>query len=98
MNWRLMRRSTAHYLYPGAISCFSGGESIPEGFRVEWRERGGPTVKAAERKGFGRFVIDQMVTRSLHATVGIDLPPEGFRWTLDMPASQVQRAMPGKPG
>jgi hypothetical protein len=38
------------------------------------------------------------VTRSLHATVGIDLAPEGFRWTLDMPASQVQRAMPGKPG
>ncbi|ABE65171.1 MCP methyltransferase, CheR-type (plasmid) [Nitrobacter hamburgensis X14] len=77
---------------------FTGGDKIPEGFRLEWRERGGPTVKPAKRRGFGRFVIDQMVTSSLHATVGIDLAPEGFRWTLDMPASQVQRAMPDKEG
>src|SRR5450631_3634563 len=79
---------------------FNGGDGIPECFRLEWRERGGPTVKPAERKGFGRFVTDQMVTRALHATVEIDLAPEGIRWTLDMPASQVQRSkdepLPGK--
>ena len=70
---------------------FTGGDSIPEGFRLEWRERGGPTVKPAERKGFGRFVIDQMVSRALHAAVEIDRG--SFRWTPDMPASQVQRTM-----
>ena len=72
---------------------FNGGDRIPECFRLEWRERGGPTVKPAERKGFGRFVTDQMVTRALHATVEIDLAPEGIRWTLNMPASQVQRTI-----
>jgi two-component system CheB/CheR fusion protein len=77
---------------------FNGGGSIPECFRLEWRELGGPTVKPTERKGFGRFVTDHMVTRSLHATVEIDLAPEGLRWTLEMPASQVQRAILGKPG
>jgi hypothetical protein len=34
-----------------------------------------------------------MVTRALHGTVEIDLAPEGLRWTLDMPASQVQRTI-----
>jgi two-component system CheB/CheR fusion protein len=58
---------------------FNGGGSIPECFRPEWRELGGPTVKPTERRGFGRFVTDHMVTRSLHATVEIDLAPERLR-------------------
>lgn len=75
---------------------FEGGKAAPESFRMEWREQGGPAVKPAERKGFGRFVTDQLVTRSLNATVGIELAPQGVRWTLEMPASQARGKNPSQ--
>ena len=71
---------------------FTGGGSVPEGFRLEWREHDGPPVKPATRTGFGSFVIDRMVNSALNAKVEIELAPEGLRWTLDMPAGQIERA------
>lgn len=70
---------------------FTGGGSVPEGFRLEWREHDGPPVKPATRTGFGSFVIDRMVNSALNAKVEIELAPEGLRWTLDMPAGQIER-------
>ena len=69
---------------------FGNENSAPESFRMEWREQGGPSVKPATRKGFGRFVTDQMITRALNATVKTDFAPEGLRWTLQMPASEAR--------
>jgi two-component system, chemotaxis family, CheB/CheR fusion protein len=69
---------------------FDDGGSTPESFRMEWREQGGPPVKPSKRKGFGRFVTDQMITRALNATVRTDLAPEGLRRTLRMPASEAR--------
>jgi two-component system CheB/CheR fusion protein len=57
---------------------------------MEWREQGGPPVQPSTRKGFGRFVTDQMITRALNATVKTDLTPEGLRWTLRMPGSEAR--------
>jgi two-component system CheB/CheR fusion protein len=67
-----------------------GNGTAPESFCVEWREQGGPPVKPSARKGFGRFVTDQMITRALNATVQTDFAPEGLRWTLQMPASEAR--------
>ena len=50
---------------------------------MEWLETGGPLVKPSTRKGFGRFVTDQMITRALDATVETELAPDGLRWTLE---------------
>lgn len=69
---------------------FGNESSAPESFRLEWREHGGPPVKPSTRKGFGRFVTDQMVTRALNATVKTHFAPEGLRWTLQMPASEAR--------
>jgi two-component system CheB/CheR fusion protein len=57
---------------------------------MEWREMGGPAVQPSTRKGFGRFVTDQMVTRALNATVETDLASEGLRWRLQMLASEAR--------
>jgi two-component system CheB/CheR fusion protein len=65
------------------------GNGAPASFRMKWREEGGPPVKPPKRKGFGRFVTDQMVTRALNATVKTDFAPEGLQWTLQMPASEA---------
>jgi len=69
---------------------FSEGNRAPESFRMEWREQGGPLVKPSTRKGFGRFVTDQMVTRALNARVKTDFAAEGLRWTLQMPADEAR--------
>jgi two-component system, chemotaxis family, CheB/CheR fusion protein len=65
--------------------CAMGAAEISE-----WREQGGPPVKPSARKGFGRFVTEQMVTRALNATVKTDFGSEGLRWTLQMPASEAR--------
>jgi two-component system, chemotaxis family, CheB/CheR fusion protein len=69
---------------------FDEGRGTPDSFRMEWREQGGPPVQPTTRKGFGRFVTDQMVTRALSATVVLDLAPDGLRWSLQMPASEAR--------
>jgi two-component system CheB/CheR fusion protein len=70
--------------------AFDEGSNSPESFRLEWREQGGPPVKASARKGFGRFVTEQMITRALNATVKTEFASEGLRWTLQMPASEAR--------
>jgi two-component system CheB/CheR fusion protein len=69
---------------------FDDENGAPESFRMEWREQGGPPVQPSTRKGFGRFVTDQMITRALNATVKTDMAPDGLRWTLQMPASEAR--------
>jgi two-component system, chemotaxis family, CheB/CheR fusion protein len=71
-------------------SLHEGGVA-PDAFRLTWRERGGPAVKPSERKGFGSFVMEQMVKREIDAAVVVRFAPEGIIWTLDMPASHVAR-------
>jgi two-component system, chemotaxis family, CheB/CheR fusion protein len=65
---------------------------------MEWREQGGPPFKPATRKGFGRFVTDQMVTRALSASVKIDFASGGLRWALQMPASEARGTLLGADG
>lgn len=69
---------------------FDEGGGAPGSFRIEWREQDGPLVQPATRKGFGRFVTDQMVTRALNASVNTDFAPDGLRWTLQMPADEAR--------
>jgi two-component system CheB/CheR fusion protein len=80
------------YLEGAGITSWSFDDEggAPESFRMEWLKKGGPPVKPSTRKGFGRFVTDQMVTRALNATVKTDLAPEGLRSTLQMPASEAR--------
>jgi two-component system CheB/CheR fusion protein len=69
---------------------FDDENGAPESFRMEWREMGGPAVRPSTRKGFGRFVTDQMVTRALNATVETDLASDGLQWRLRMLASEAR--------
>lgn len=59
--------------------------SRPRRFRLSWREHGGPPVRPSRRRGFGRFVVETMVARSLEAEVTIDFAPEGLAWTIGIP-------------
>ncbi len=59
------------------------------GFRLGWREVGGPPVTAPTRRGFGNEVIGRLVPTSLSGTIEIDYQPAGLRLVLRVPASSI---------
>jgi two-component system, chemotaxis family, CheB/CheR fusion protein len=70
---------------------FHEGGVMPDSFHLAWQERGGPAAKPPKRKGFGSFVMEQMVRREIDATVKTNFAPEGIFWTFDMPANYAVR-------
>jgi PAS domain S-box-containing protein len=76
-----------------------GGQSS-EGaeFQFEWRERGGPDVRPAASAGFGRKVLEQLVSLALQGSATLIFHPAGISWTLFAPASAVLAAEPGDQG
>ena len=60
-----------------------------EKFRVEWREFGGPAVATPPREGFGHKVARRLVALALDGAATLSFPPEGFVWTLSIPATHT---------
>jgi PAS domain S-box-containing protein len=80
----------------GALSSQEGRLTIEwavtpgERLRVVWTERGGPPVEPPTRRGFGRRVIEQMVSAALSAQVELRFDPEGLVWTLEAPLTALR--------
>ena len=64
-----------------------GPPDAPTGFIMSWTERGGPAVEPPTRHGFGRRVVEHIVTSSLGGEVEMHFAPEGVTWRLEAPAS-----------
>lgn len=60
-------------------------------FTMSWVERNGPTVAPPTRVGFGRRVIERMVTGSTNGTVKLVFEPAGVEWRLSAPLSNIAR-------
>ncbi len=56
-----------------------------------WREKDGPSVTSASKKGFGSRVIEDGLAHELEATVRLDYPKDGVICTIDMPAPRDGR-------
>ena len=67
--------------------AWSGAED--GGFRLCWRESGGPPVAPVEHRGFGSRVTVDMVEAGTGGTVTLDLGRAGLSWSLDCPAENV---------
>jgi two-component sensor histidine kinase/PAS domain-containing protein len=61
------------------------------GLKLDWRERGGPSVTVPKRTGFGHVVIKRMIEQSVQGTVELNFAPEGLQWTLQAPATVFLR-------
>lgn len=79
----------------GALSGDSGHVVIgwakdgSGGFRIAWREQGGPAVRAPQRRGFGRTVIERMAAHAVGGAVDLRYDPDGLRWTLTAPEANI---------
>lgn len=54
-------------------------------FRMEWRETGGPEVKAPTRRGFGSQLIEKTLSGQLSGRAVVAYLPEGVVVSLDAP-------------
>jgi two-component sensor histidine kinase len=57
----------------------------------EWREQGGPAVRAPSRRGFGTRLIERSLAAEFEGEVAIDFRPEGVVCTVDAPLPDVAR-------
>jgi PAS domain S-box-containing protein len=57
--------------------------------RLTWQEKGGPPVRPPERSGFGRAMIETVVSRALEGDVNLTFPPKGVRCVILIPSAQV---------
>jgi PAS domain S-box-containing protein len=62
------------------------------GFRLVWRERGGPPVATPTRMGFGSRLIQRGLTAELKGQVDMDYAPEGLVCTITAPLGDTLNA------
>ena len=72
----------------------AGRESDPR-LVLDWRERGGPPVKAPERKGFGSRLLVQGLTADLGAAAQLTYDPAGLQCLIDAPLIAAAAFGPG---
>ncbi|WP_406854161.1 HWE histidine kinase domain-containing protein [Alsobacter sp. KACC 23698] len=70
--------------------AWSAGPDADGRFVFTWRERNGPRVEPPRHKGFGHAVIERLVPRALNGRAQLAYDPEGFSWTIDIPASHIR--------
>jgi PAS domain S-box-containing protein len=61
-------------------------------FRLAWSERGGPTVPTPTRRGFGRTVLERMITGTLGGSAALEFRDSGASWTFTCPSAGVLEA------
>ena len=79
----------------GALSSDSGRVCIhwqvcdAAKLKLIWEERGGPPVTAPERSGFGRAMLETVVSRALAGEVKLSFPAKGVCCVIVIPPAQV---------
>lgn len=84
----------------GALSTPQGrvriGWEVTDGdrLRLEWREQGGPPVRAPDRKGFGFRMIERALAADLAGEAGIGFEPDGLVCRIEAPLAEAAAARP----
>jgi two-component sensor histidine kinase len=85
---------------PGGTVGVSWGVRMEDGVRrlgVRWEERGGPEVRAPERRGFGSQLIEGTISYELRGTVTTEYARTGVVCSMDVPLTEEIGPMPEEP-
>ncbi len=55
----------------------------------DWLETGGPRVEAPSKPGFGRLMVETVLSKALSANTSLDFLPSGVECRVRMPASSI---------
>jgi two-component sensor histidine kinase len=84
----------------GAFSNRTGRVSVqwrwpqtgsPDRLVIEWKETGGPSVKAPSQSGYGTGIIRELIPFELGGKVDLVFAPEGIRCRLEVPGDWTSR-------
>jgi two-component sensor histidine kinase len=78
----------------GALSTDGGHVDVDwrsdaDRFEMNWTERGGPSVRPPNHRGFGSTVIESLAKRAVSGDVALDYDPLGFGWHLTCPKANA---------
>ncbi len=78
----------------GALSSSKGRIAIAltvdkKNLKLTWTEKGGPSVRAPKRRGFGTRLIGRLAEQ-LHGDVRLKYEPAGLVYELDVPVSALR--------
>ncbi|WP_299284928.1 HWE histidine kinase domain-containing protein [uncultured Tateyamaria sp.] len=59
------------------------------GLKLQWTERGGPSVNAPKQNGFGSTLLDNAVPNDLRGTIVRDFAEDGFCCVLELPDALI---------
>jgi len=65
--------------------------------RIRWLEGGGPEVKAPERRGFGRLLLERALRSDLDADVQLNFAPVGLECIITFPLDRFSPVPDGQP-
>lgn len=63
---------------------------------LSWEESNGPEVLPPTRTGFGQMVTESLIAEMLCGSVDLVFAPEGVRWVLTIPATNVAGDLPSE--
>ncbi|HEX6114805.1 MAG TPA: sensor histidine kinase, partial [Geminicoccaceae bacterium] len=78
----------------GALSAPHGRVAVrwhleePRRLVLEWREEGGPPVRSPRRRGFGRELIERVLSYELDAEVDLQFATDGVRCRIAIPLGE----------
>jgi two-component sensor histidine kinase len=72
--------------------CLKQNGPVPR-LVMRWVEQGGLAIGAAERKGFGRTVLERVVPSSLGGTAVLSFASEMAYWELDVPLDRISNVV-----
>jgi len=58
---------------------------------IEWAERGGPTVRPPERRGFGSRIVETALPNELGGLVALDYRADGLRCSIRSPLAALDK-------
>lgn len=62
------------------------------GYRLIWQESGGPVVRPPIHRGFGYEILERLTPRGLRGDAQSFYLPDGYRWELYFPQSNIEPA------
>lgn len=72
------------------VSWSMTGRNAERRFLLEWRELGGPPVKAPRRKGFGMSLLERGLAHQLGGKVELHFPSAGMQCLMDLPLDRLE--------
>jgi two-component sensor histidine kinase len=92
---------TSNSVRHGSLSANRGTVTVTWGVKaqghsqvlhLDWLERGGPTVVAPARQGYGARVLERVLGGQVGAAVRVDYDPEGLRIAITIPIEHRDEA------